>query len=317
MDWLVLVLFIIVFIVLIVAISVTIVNQGQNSVLFFPNKSKTWSPQSTVTSIIDSTDYNTQLEPTQLSFTEYNYHGNNIWHFAHDPSNCKDRKVIFFCHGNSGNISQRQYVVEMCCWFDVDVILFDYKGFGTSNGVPTTYNICTDAQEIYYWAKSKYDESKIIIWGESIGGAPSCYLARKNNPGKLILFSTFSGLDDVVSMSSVISSAWKIIVKIFKFFVNVLPNRSWIKEVTCPILIIHSPDDKLIDVQQARYNYEQISHANKKFILITGDHSNPNMTIDVYKDMYSFVHDGKEMDEEQAFVCRKLVKKLIKQLMVW
>lgn len=316
MDWYLLILFIILFIVLFIAIVITLTVSNSGSMLFSPSSDSHWVPDETVSSIIYNSKYEDEIDnykTNSFTFLPMKFHGNDVWLLSKDPSQCQDRKIIFFCHGNSGNISQRRYIVEIACWFDVDVLLFDYQGFGHSHGLPTSYNICSDAQEIYYWLKSKYQETNIILWGESVGGAPSCYLAAKNNPGQLVLFSTFSSIDDVVDMSTTISSMWKYGVKIAKYVLNMLPNREWIKNVTCPTLIVHSPDDKLIDVRQAKINYEAIPHNNKQLLYITGDHSNPDMNVESVKQIYYFIHQT-EMKNESADMCRKLVKKLIKQL---
>src|SRR3990167_2922589 len=316
MNWWILILWIIVFVVLIIALAVTIINSGSNYMLFSPSTNEHWTPTATVSSILEDSKYSNLKEHFDLDrlvLSRMHYDRNDVWLLAKDPTNCQERKVIMFCHGNSGNISQRRYIVEIACWFDVDVLLFDYRGFGSSNGAPTSYNICNDSQEIYLWLKQKYQEKNIIIWGESIGGGPSCYLATRNCPGRLVLFSSFSGLDDVVNMSTSISNLWKYVMKMAKYCTNILPNREWIKKVDCPTLIIHSPDDKLIDVRQAEINYAAVHHENKELLLINGDHSNPDMDVKSVKSIYSFIHN-KELNSEKAEMCRKLVKKLIKEL---
>lgn len=316
MNWWILILWIIVFLVLIIAFCITIVNSASNYILFLPTSDEHWVPQGTVSSLLEDSKYSdltSSFDLQPLVLTEMSFNRNNLWLLAKDPTNCQDRKVILFCHGNSGNISQRRYIVEIACWFDVDVLLFDYRGFGSSHGAPTTYNICNDSQEIYRWLQKKYTQKNIIVWGESIGGGPACYLAERNQPGRLVLFSSFSGLDDVINMSTIVSSIWKYVMKVAKYCTNILPNREWIKKVKCPTLIVHSPDDKLIDVRQAEINYKAISHDNKQLLYITGDHSNPDMDVNSVKSIYRFIHN-EELSDDKAVMCRKLVRKLIKEL---
>ena len=69
----------------------------------------------------------------------------NVWHFSKFPNN----KVILYFHGNYGNVSHRDYIIDMCEKFRVNLLLVDYRGYGNSDDKPSTIGICKDGITAY------------------------------------------------------------------------------------------------------------------------------------------------------------------------
>lgn len=89
----------------------------------------------------------------------------------------------------------------------------------------------------YFIKEIGIDEKDIIVCGRSIGSGPAVYLAANRNPGGIILISPFKSLQETASS----------ILGMFKFVVkDRFNNISLIKNVTCPLLLIHGQRDDLI-----------------------------------------------------------------------
>ncbi len=113
------------------------------------------------------------------------------------------RAVILIAHGNAGHVASRaQWLRYLQTRAKVSVFVFDYRGYGRSEGIPTVEGAVQDATA----ARAKLCElaaikgSEMLLMGESLGGAIVVQLAAKSPPRGLILQSTFSSLRDVADV---------------------------------------------------------------------------------------------------------------------
>ena len=194
----------------------------------------------------------------------------NLWHFIFNENG----QTVLFCHGNSGNISKRSYIIDLCANLKLNLVLFDYRGYGESTGLPNPKSICEDGISVYEYLIKQCNPSNIIVWGESLGGAVATHIASNRKVSRLILMCTFSSLDDVLRYSK--GSPW--LIKLLKLTTDTLPNKHKISKIKCPIAILHSQNDDIIPYQCGKILYDSISHANKLFIKIDGPHSIPEIT---------------------------------------
>src|SRR5262249_54873297 len=117
---------------------------------------------------------------------------------------CADaRAVVLVAHGNAGNLSHR---AERMRYFQqelqVTALVFDYRGYGRSEGLPTVEGILRDARaaQSFLAERAEVDESQIVLLGESLGGAVAVDLAAENAARGLVLESTFSSLRDAAEI---------------------------------------------------------------------------------------------------------------------
>jgi len=91
------------------------------------------------------------------------------------------RAHVLLCHGNAGNIGDRVMHAALLCAAGLDVLLFDYRGFGRSTGRPSelgTYRDA-DAARSSLVARPGVDPDRVIYLGESIGGAVSIEIVSR------------------------------------------------------------------------------------------------------------------------------------------
>lgn len=114
----------------------------------------------------------------------------------------KPRAVILLAHGNAGHVASRAgWLRHLQSQLKVSVFIFDYRGYGRSEGVPTVAGAISDATAARAKLRelASVEDDEILLMGESLGGAIAVQLAAAAPPRALILQSTFSSLRDMAS----------------------------------------------------------------------------------------------------------------------
>jgi pimeloyl-ACP methyl ester carboxylesterase len=109
------------------------------------------------------------------------------------------RGTLLFCHGNAGNISHRVEIIEIFNKLNLNVFIFDYRGYGRSQGIPTEEGLYQDAEAAYKYLLSHkdVDKEKIIFYGESLGANVAIDLASKVKSAALIFQGAFTSAYDM------------------------------------------------------------------------------------------------------------------------
>lgn len=236
--------------------------------LFFPTKDIVWHPSIPYDNLYLTHNQEIFLKKPLSSTFPYI----NLWSF----DIYSNRPYVLFCHGNAGNISHREYVWKLCQELKINLLLLDYRGYGESSGDASPDNIYQDGLLAYdYLLKKVDDPKKIIIWGESLGGAVATYIAAHREANCLILIATFASLEDVIFRHPTIPWYIRTIGIFIKHFIHNLPSKEYINKVNSPVLILHSKEDELINYENAQILFDNVPHKMKDFITIRGGHSTP------------------------------------------
>ena len=162
-----------------------------------------------------------------------------------DSEGRKSEGVILYLHGNRGSIRFGIYQIRTMLNKGYDILIPDYRSYGKTEGnIGSEKKLYSDVQKVYDYLKSKYDEEKIMIVGYSLGTGMASYLARFNNPFHLVLVAPFTSLTDIKN-----KYAWFIPNFLLKFK---LPVKKFLKNVSCPVTILHGTDDRIVD-----YNFSK------------------------------------------------------------
>ena len=178
-----------------------------------------------------------------------------------------ERAVLLFCHGNAGNISHRLDSIDIFNRLGLSVLIFDYRGYGASAGRPSENGTYLDAEAAwrYLVEVQKKKPEKIILFGESLGGAVAAEIASRHKPGGLILMSSFTSIPELAGMLyPFLPARW-----LSKFRYATIDK---IGSITAPTLIIHSPDDEIVPFAQGMALYEKAA-GPKQFLQIKGGHN--------------------------------------------
>lgn len=198
-------------------------------------------------------------------------------------------KWMLHCHGNSGNISHLRHIISLCQRQGLNLLVFDYRGYGKSPGRPSPKRICEDGEAAYEYLTQHLEVApeRIVVWGESLGGAVATHVASKHPASVLVLVATFSSIDDIIhdSYPGIISSCFCFVLRAM---VNCLVSKDKIDKVKCAVVVLHSREDEVIPFPSAERMYQRIPHSCKRFIEVTGYHASPKLTPDVLEDIMSF-----------------------------
>jgi fermentation-respiration switch protein FrsA (DUF1100 family) len=175
--------------------------------------------------------------------------------------------VLLFCHGNAGNISHRLDKLQIFHKMGFSVLLFDYRGYGQSEGVPSEAGTYADADAAYQYlmGTQKIHPSQIILYGESLGCAVATEMARRHAAGALILESPFTS---TVEMAKRVFP-WLPVRWIIR---NRYDNLSKMPEIKMPVLIMHSPQDEIVPFDMGRQLFGAIP-GPKAFFELAGGHN--------------------------------------------
>lgn len=175
--------------------------------------------------------------------------------------------VILFFHGNAGNVSHRLDSIRLFNQLGYAVFIFDYRGFGKSSGKPSEKGTYLDAQAAlqYLTQQRQLPLEKIVYFGRSLGAAVASYLAVTHPPKALVLESTFTSAPDMAAkLFPIFPMRW-----LTRFSYS---NIKHIKNIHCPVLIVHSPDDEIIPYDMGKKLFEAANEP-KVFLQIHGGHN--------------------------------------------
>jgi fermentation-respiration switch protein FrsA (DUF1100 family) len=107
-------------------------------------------------------------------------------------------RAILLLHGNAGNASHRLPLAAVYAGLGADVLLLDYRGYGLSAGRPSEPGVYADARAALAALLARgFAERRVVLIGQSLGGAIAVDLAQERPLGGVVLESTFSSLADV------------------------------------------------------------------------------------------------------------------------
>lgn len=232
-----------------------------SAVLFFAQSSFVYYPAKTT--------YMTPAE-SGLEYEDIEYRtadGTKIsaWYIPAKPGEAKG--VILFCHGNAGNISHRIDTINIFHSLGLSTFIFDYRGYGRSEGRTTEEGTYADAAGawLYLLQEKGVKPEEITIAGRSLGGSVAAWLAAHKNPRALIIESTFSSVPELGARLY----PYLPVKLLCRFSYN---TKEYVKKVKCPLLVVHSPDDEMIPFSHGNKIFASANEP-KKFLRIRGSHN--------------------------------------------
>ena len=186
--------------------------------------------------------------------------------------------TVLFCHGNGGNMTHRLDSINIFYNLGLSCFIFDYRGYGSSEGKTTEEGTYLDVMAAYKWLtkEKKISPDDIIIFGRSLGGSIAAQLAAKVEARALIIESAFTSYVDIG-----------------RKFYPYMPVRwfasfsyrtiDYIKDVRCPVMVIHSRSDDVVPFEFGLELYE-VANEPKEFVEIFGSHNDGFLvSSDIYK----------------------------------
>jgi len=226
---------------------------------------------------VNRTPLDIGLTYEEVSFTASDGVKLSGWYIAENSS----KGTILFCHGNAGNIADRLEYLEILNRAGFDIFIFDYRGYGNSEGKTTEKGTYLDVEAAlsYLAQKRNVSVNEVILYGRSLGGAAAINIAQEHSPKMLIIDSSFASYELIAS--DVLSSfLLPIPVKtLARFEYN---SIKLIRKISCPILVIHSRNDEVIPYSHGKELFKNAPEP-KEFLTISGTHNEGFLTSENYE----------------------------------
>ena len=170
-------------------------------------------------------------------------------------------RAAILSHGNAGTMDGYYTIPKWLAAKGIATYVYDYRGYGLSTGWPSERGIYQDAEAIWRQAqiRDQATPETTLVFGHSLGGGPSSYLAEKFNLAVLITAATYTSLPDRAALHPFFG-------RLAPFVWTNFPNRERIGRLknTC-LIVIHARNDDTIPFWMGRQLVDAYKGTNKAF----------------------------------------------------
>lgn len=190
------------------------------------------------------------------------------WYAAHeDPL-----AVVLFAHGNAGNITHRADVLQRLHEdLHCTVLVFDYRGYGKSEGSPSEAGVLQDARAARQWLVERAGTAPadLVLMGRSLGTGVVVDLAARDGARGLVLYSAFPSMPEVAARHY----PWLPVRWLMR---TRLDSASKIGDYQGPLLQVHGEDDEIITADLGRQLFEAAPMQHKQWLMLPASgHNDP------------------------------------------
>jgi hypothetical protein len=185
----------------------------------------------------------------------------------------ESRLTVLLSHGNAGNISHRlDRAMLLQRQVPVDVLLFDYRGYGRSEGRPDEEGTYRDARAAYRWLRDRgHPPGRIVLFGESLGSAVALQLALEVETRGLVLESPFTSVPDMARAVYPFLPLWP-------FVRTRYDNLAKAPRLKVPLLVLHGDCDEVVPFIQGRRVFDAAPEPKRFFAIPGAGHNDTYVT---------------------------------------
>ncbi|KAL6591417.1 hypothetical protein ACP70R_026047 [Stipagrostis hirtigluma subsp. patula] len=233
------------------------------------------------------------------------------------------RLTLLYSHGNAADLGQMiGLFLELRAHLRVNIMSYDYSGYGASTGkcvwahilrashywthsfilypyleqrfgklLPSEYNTYYDIEAVYDCLKKEYgiEQEDLILYGQSVGSGPTLHLA-----------SRLEKLRGVVLHSGILSGIRVLYpVKVTLWF-DIFKNIDKIKQVDCPVLVIHGTADDIVDFSHGKRLWELAKEKYEPLWVKGGGHCNLETYPEYIRHLRKFINAMEKLAKDKA-----------------
>ncbi|CAH8563187.1 unnamed protein product [Schistosoma rodhaini] len=190
--------------------------------------------------------------------------GNNIA-ILYMPINSSSKLTFLLSHGNAVDLGlMLHFMYELGSKLNVNIMCYDYSGYGASSGKPLEKNLYADAECALNVLRTKYSVplNQIVLYGQSIGTVPTIHLATLHRVAAVVLHSP---------LMSGLRVAFPRLKR--NYCCDVFSNYVRAPRIISPTLIIHGTEDEIIDRVHAQRLYERIPNTLEPLFIRGAGHN--------------------------------------------
>ncbi|XP_071708453.1 uncharacterized protein [Rutidosis leptorrhynchoides] len=197
------------------------------------------------------------------------------------------RLTLLYSHGNAADLGQLfDLFVQLKANLRVNLMGYDYSGYGASTGKPSERNTYADIEAVYECLQTEYGVSQedLILYGQSVGSGPTLHLASK-----------LPRLRGVVLHSAILSGLRVICHVNCRFCFDIYKNVNKIRKVKSPTLVIHGTEDDVVDWLHGNRLWKLSKDPYEPLWIKGGAHCNLEAYPDYIRHLYNFIYDMETM----------------------
>ncbi|CAL9248021.1 unnamed protein product [Arabidopsis halleri] len=189
--------------------------------------------------------------------------------------------TLLYSHGNAADLGQMfELFSELSLHLRVNLIGYDYSGYGRSSGKPSEQNTYSDIEAVYRCLEEKYGvkEQDVILYGQSVGSGPTLELA-----------SRLPNLRAVV-LHSAIASGLRVMYPVKRtYWFDIYKNIEKISFVKCPVLVIHGTSDDVVNWSHGKQLFDLCKEKYEPLWIKGGNHCDLELYPQYIKHLRKFV----------------------------
>ncbi len=179
------------------------------------------------------------------------------------------KKTILYSHGNAVDLGiMHHFHLHMSRVLQVNVMGYDYSGYGASSGRPTVRNTLADIRAVWECLLDEcgIDPRDVILYGQSVGSGPTAELASKLD----------SHLGGVVLHSPLVSGMRVLAPQLRRWpsWLDIYPNHRFVPAIQTKVLVLHGTEDEVIDVAHGKLLHSLCKHPGQPLWAEGFDHQN-------------------------------------------
>ncbi|KAM3211100.1 hypothetical protein ACQJBY_064740 [Aegilops geniculata] len=193
------------------------------------------------------------------------------------------RLTLLYSHGNAADLAQLyDLFVQLKVNLKVNLMGYDYSGYGASTGKPSEENTYADIEAVYQCLETEYgiSQEELILYGQSVGSGPTLHLA-----------SRLPRLRGVVLHSAILSGLRVVCHVNFTFCFDIYKNVKKIKKVKCPVLVIHGTDDDVVNWSHGNELWKLAREPYDPLWIKGGGHCNLELYPDFIRHLSKFIRE--------------------------
>jgi fermentation-respiration switch protein FrsA (DUF1100 family) len=181
-----------------------------------------------------------------------------VWHVPAKPG----RRIIVYCPGNGDSLAGSVGRFRNMVSDGTGLIALSYRGYAGSSGQPSEHGLLSDAAATYAFAASRYETSRMIAWGYSLGTGVAVALAAEHPFGGLVLEAPYTSITDIAAAAFPLLPV-RLLLK------DRFASDARIQSVTAPLLIMHGTADATVPIAFGERLFA-LAHEPKRFVRFAG-----------------------------------------------
>jgi fermentation-respiration switch protein FrsA (DUF1100 family) len=202
------------------------------------------------------------VHPQEIAFRS-DHHTLHGWLFEGSPA--AGRPSMIWFHGNAGNITDRAPMAAEFARRGISALLFDWRGYGKSEGTPTESGLYHDALAATDFLLQARGGGEIVAYGESLGGPYAAYVAAHRQVRCVVIENSMPSL---AAMASALYRPFPMGI----FVPWALTTTRWLNRAGVPVLVMHGKRDPVIPFELGQQLYEGLHVPKTMFVSETAGH---------------------------------------------